>query len=108
MPDLIEQLEGSRRARPASLMPLCSTSTSVIWREIRRYGLSEVIGSWKIIASRTPRIRFSSRAGRFRSSWPRKRALPVQRPFLASRPMIERKAWVLPEPDSPTTPTLSP
>ena len=39
-----------RRRASASPMPLCSRSTSVIWREIFRNGLSEVIGSWKIIA----------------------------------------------------------
>src|SRR5688572_14642169 len=35
-------------------------------------------------------------------------ARPETRPFLANRPMIERKAWLLPEPLSPTTARVSP
>src|SRR5215471_4494202 len=42
------------------------------------------------------------------SSAPRKRALPVARPFAARSPITLRNAWLLPEPDSPTTPTVSP
>ena len=33
---------------------------------------------------------------------------PVAQPFVAKRPMIDMKIWLLPEPDSPTTPSVSP
>ena len=62
-----------RRARaPRLAMPRCARSTSVIWRADVRNGLSEVIGSWKIIAifAAADRVQLG-RAGRFRISRPR-------------------------------------
>ena len=99
----------ARRRAACSLMPRCSIRTSVIWRAILRCGLSEVIGSWKIMASLD--------AADLRSAAsPAARAAPGRGSgrcrcndrCLAKSPMTERKAWVLPEPLSPTTPTLSP
>ena len=49
----------------------CSCSVSVIWRSIVRNGLSDVIGSWKIIAIRSPRILFSARESISRRLSPR-------------------------------------
>ena len=44
------------RARPPWLIFSWISSGSMICSEIRRYGLSEVIGSWKIIEMRLPRM----------------------------------------------------
>src|SRR5580765_4865024 len=72
-------------------------------------GFSEVIGSWKIIAISSPRIarsffglipiRFSS----FQSASPLE--IVVLRLF---RPMIVRQVTLLPQPDSPTIPSVLP
>src|SRR5688572_2792580 len=56
----------------------------------------------------TPLISFSSSTGRLRISLPLNCTLPSARPFLASRPMTDMKIWLLPEPDSPTMPRVSP
>src|SRR5690554_3273104 len=66
------------------------------------------MGSWKIIAISLPRC-VSSCLG----SMPMRLMSPIMarpeaRPFLARRPMMARKAWLLPEPDSPTTASVSP
>src|ERR1700760_1110589 len=42
------------------------------------------------------------------NSWPRYFTLPVARPLPERSPMVARKSWLLPEPDSPTTPRHSP
>ena len=55
-----------------------------------------------------PRTRSSAAGGRSRSSRPRKRALPCARPLAASSPITARNSWLLPAPDSPTTPRHSP
>ena len=73
-------------------------------------GLSEVIGSWKIIAMSRPRIsRISSsvRSRRLRP-WNRIRP-PTMRPAgFASRRMMASEETDLPQPDSPTSATVSP
>src|SRR5512134_999280 len=56
----------------------------------------------------TPLISFSCSTGRLRISLPLNCTLPSARPFLASRPMTDMKIWLLPEPDSPTMPSVSP
>src|SRR6202030_2144008 len=66
------------------------------------------MASWNIMAMRLPRMRFSSAGAIPSSSAPRKRALPVARPFAARSPITVRNVWLLPDPDSPTTPTVSP
>src|SRR5215510_2948719 len=72
------------------------------------YGLSEVIGSWKIIDIAEPRT-LSSRSGdAFRISPPSKVTLPEQRPLIAVRPIAAIRIWLLPDPDSPTMPSTSP
>ena len=69
----------SVRLRAASrVRPLCRISTSLTCRSIVCSGLSEVIGSWKIIDDAVAaHARSSSRAGAPTSSWPWKRMLPV-------------------------------
>ena len=40
--------------------------------------------------------------------WTQPLGPPLPRPLRARRPMIDMKIWLLPEPDSPTTPSVSP
>ena len=83
-------------------------SDSVIWRPIFMTGFSAVIGSWKIIAISSPhRARISS-FGRPEISLPSKWTDPVRSAVLGNRPMIERDSTDLPEPDSPTMPSVRP
>jgi hypothetical protein len=66
------------RLRAASRdRPLCRISTSFTCRSIVCSGLSEVIGSWKIIEIRLPRTDSRSRVEAPTSSLPWKRMLPV-------------------------------
>ena len=66
-------------------MPLCSSSASLIWRPIVSTGLSEVIGSWKIIAMSLPRIR------RISSSFSLSRSLPVEDDLALDDPARRRR-----------------
>ena len=97
----------SRRVRAprASSMPWWVTSGSAIWSPMRRCGVSDVIGSWKIIATRGREARPRRvRAGRaLRGARGRRRA-----PVRGSSPIMARNAWVLPAPDSPMTPRQRP
>src|SRR5436190_5348383 len=72
-------------------------------------GFSEVIGSWKIIAMSLPRMSRSRRAPVVSRFSPLKSASPLVIVFLRSfRPMIVRQVTLLPEPDSPTMPSVLP
>ena len=51
-----EQLDRALPWPGALFMPMCSFSDSLIWRLIVSTGLSDVIGSWKIMAISLPRI----------------------------------------------------
>src|SRR5919198_813657 len=90
-------------------MPKCVSSASRIWRPIVKTGLSDVIGSWKIIAISRPRIERSARSlWRIRSR-PSNNARPDStRPLRASSPRIASDVTLLPQPDSPTIPSVSP
>src|SRR5437870_4692534 len=67
------------------------------------------MGSWKIIEILLPRMWRSSSCGIFSRSCPWNRACPSIRAFLLRmRPIRVRKVTLLPEPDSPTTPSVSP
>src|SRR2546422_449096 len=46
----------ARRVPSSSERPRCSIRTSAIWSPIVNTGLSEVIGSWKIMEMASPRI----------------------------------------------------
>ena len=88
---------------------------SPIWSATVNTGLSEVIGSWKIIAISAPRMpRIVAPSARARSARePSRRAKsmlpPVMRPPPCSTSrMIDSAVTDLPEPDSPTTATVSP
>src|SRR6185503_6140801 len=102
----------STEASCASLREIfwCRTRASAIWSPTRKAGLSEVIGSWKIIASLAPR-RSRSRAGDCfsRSSPSSSTSPPAMRPGgCGMRPMIESAVTLLPQPDSPTMPRVRP
>jgi len=88
----------------------CRISTSAICSPIVSTGFSEVIGSWKIIEMALPRsarIRASLAASR---SSPRKRMAPLAN--IAGGPGRRRRidiaVTLLPQPDSPTMPSISP
>src|SRR6516164_9053074 len=85
-------------------------SVSVIWRPMVSTGLSELIGSWKIIEISLPRMSRIPRSDRASRSWPPKRMLPsTMRPGgEAIRRNMESEVTVLPQPDSPTTASVSP
>ena len=72
-------------------------------------GFSDVIGSWKIIAISSPRIArsfFGLIPIRF---WPFQSASPLEIVVLRLfRPMIVRQVTLLPQPDSPTMPSVLP
>ena len=82
---------------------------STIWSPTRYTGLSEVMGSWKIMAIFWPRTCCISFSGRAKRSVPSKVMLPLATwPGFCSRPMTESDVTDLPEPDSPTTARISP
>ncbi len=64
-------------------------------------GLSEVIGSWKIIATSPPRTRRMARSDRRRRSCPPRRIAPAttRSDVLGSSRMIASEVTDLPEPD---------
>ena len=70
-------------------------------------GFSEVIGSWKIIAIRVPRISLISFEVACRISLPSSFTDPSCSAFrLSTRPITDRQVTLLPEPDSPTMPSV--
>ena len=94
----------------ALLMPRCSSSISVSCRPMVSTGLSEVMGSWKIMAILAPRTERISGplASYFMRSSPSKRISPeVILPGGRMSRMTESWVTDLPQPLSPTTPTIS-
>ena len=73
-------------------------------------GLSAVIGSWKIIAIRLPRIARIARRLSVSRSVPSNRMLPGHDAAgrRGTRRMIDSAVTHLPQPVSPTTPSVSP
>src|SRR5215469_9208918 len=72
-------------------------------------GFSDAIGSCRIIAICRPRIRRISRGRLWVSSSPaNSMPPPTMRAADGSRPTIDRQVVVLPHPDSPTRPIVSP
>src|SRR5579875_1384070 len=72
-------------------------------------GLSDVMGSWKTIAMSLPRTWRISASLTLARSWPPKRiSPPAMWPPRGKRRMIDRPVIVFPQPDSPTSPTVSP
>ena len=101
----------STAARGASVRvaPPWRTSTSAICRPTLRIGFSAVRGFWKIIESSRPRCSARSRSESARRSVPPNRARPeVTLPAGSRMPMTAKAVTDLPEPDSPTSATVSP
>ena len=102
----------SSRARDQAVRrdaPSCTRSDSATWSPTVKSGLSDAIGSWRIIAIRLPRRRRISRSDLVTRSSPSKRTAPdAMRAAGGSKRMIESASVVLPEPDSPTMPSVSP
>ena len=96
----------TRRARSARGRPWMARPSATISSTARR-GLKEETGSWKIICSRARRVRRAA-GRRLFSATPSCRtepsaAAPCGRSWRMARPIV-----VLPLPDSPTSPSVSP
>src|SRR5688500_10117671 len=91
------------------LIFLWRRSASATWSPTVNAGLSEVIGSWKIIAIWSPR-RSRRRAGdAFSRSSPSSSTSPAILPGgVGTRPMIDSAVTLFPQPDSPTMPKVRP
>ncbi len=90
--------------------PWWSMTASAIWSPTVKTGFRLVIGSWKIIAMSLPRTwRISSSESASRSR-PSKRISPVgiSAGGMSCRRMIDSEVTLLPQPDSPTSPRVSP
>ena len=99
----------------ARLMPWCRRIDSAICSPTVKTGLSEVIGSWKIMAISAPRmLRMVALSACARSSdWPLRRRncmlpLAILPPPCSIRRMMASEDTDLPEPDSPTMARVSP
>ena len=88
----------------------CRRTDSEIWSPTVSTGLSDVIGSWKIIAISLPRILRISGSVLVNKFWPRSEIEPPSmRPGgIGIKRMIESALTDLPEPDSPTMPSVEP
>ena len=90
-------------------MPRWKRSDSVIWRPTRTTGLSAVTGSWKTMAICAPQMPCSSSRETLARSTPPKTTLPSRMTLWSGRrPITERERTVLPDPDSPTMPSVWP
>ena len=100
----------ARSLAAAALTCRCSLTASTIWLPIVNTGLSDVIGSWKIIEISLPRSsRRSSSPSSTRSRPPKRIRLPGSiLPGGSMSRMIESAVTLFPEPDSPTTPSVRP
>ena len=95
----------------ASFFETCwwARTASTIWSPTRKNGCSELMGSWNTIPIFWPRMPRSSSGDSFSRSWPSKMTSPSIRACLrVTRPMIVRNETLLPDPDSPTTPSVCP
>ena len=100
----------SSTARLASLRESRSWtwSTSATCRPTVSTGFSELIGSWKMYAMSRPRAARRALAGARRSSCPCSRTEPSILALRGSSPARLIDVTLLPQPDSPTMPTISP
>ena len=84
-------------------------SASMSWLSTVYTGSRHVAGSWKIMAISRPRIDRSWRSGSPTSWRPLNSIEPAaMRPVDSSRPRMDSAVTLLPEPDSPTSATVSP
>src|SRR5438874_576783 len=99
------------RLRASLLSSLrCSSSASEICRLIVRTGFRLVMGSWKIIAMLLPRMPRTSSSSIFKMSWPSKTIWPftILPGGCGMSRMSDSAVTDLPQPDSPTRPSVSP
>ena len=98
------------RERAASRETLAwRSSTSSICRPMRRIGFSAVRGLWNTMEISRPRVAASACGVARSMSMPANRIRPARMSAAASiRPMTAYASTDLPEPLSPTTPTISP
>ncbi len=87
---------------------LCAVMISAIWSPTLYTGFSAVSASWKIIAMRAPRIGCICWLGNPISWRPRNLTEPVTIARFDSSPRMAIELTLLPEPDSPTMPSVSP
>src|SRR5690606_9871552 len=88
---------------------LCRMITSATWMPRGTTGFSDDSGSWKIIARSRPRRSRSSSPDMVSNCSPANVALPsTLLPRAGSSPMIASDVTDLPQPDSPTSPTVWP
>lgn len=80
---------------------------SPIWSPTLNTGFSAASASWNTIAMRRPRSCSSCLSGRPSSPTPRNRTSPLMLAVLGNRPRIAIAVTLLPEPDSPTMPSVS-
>ncbi|CPJ37507.1 Protein of uncharacterised function (DUF1602) [Bordetella pertussis] len=87
----------------------CVRMASAICSPMRSTGFSVISGSWKIMAMRLPRSCRICSSPSLRRSLPLKRISPsTTSPGGSISPSSENPVTDLPEPDSPTSPTISP
>ena len=102
----------SSSARASAALPFMLRwirRTSSICLPTSATGLSDEVGCWKTIEIRSPRILRISSLETLSRSVPSNRTSPASiRPGLATRRMIDRLVTLLPQPDSPTRPMISP
>ena len=105
-------IRSSSRARPWAASPdifRWSSRTSLICQSTSRTGFSDEVGCWKIIEIRSPLILRISSLERPIRSVPSNRIWPASiEPGEATRRRIDRLVTLLPQPDSPTRPMISP
>ncbi len=100
----------ARSRRAAGGRSVCRRRLSSIWKPTVQTGLSEVIGSWKIMAAVLPRTSRIARSDRLSSSRPASRSRRARTTAGGSgRSRITARAVrLLPQPDSPTRPKVPP
>ena len=90
-------------------MPRWMRRTSSIWVPTSHTGFSDEVGCWKIIEIRSPRMwRIASGDSLSRSCPSNRISPPSICPGCATRRRIDRLVTLLPQPDSPTRPMISP
>src|SRR5216683_143462 len=100
----------ARRSEVARSSCWCSISVSPICRPTVSTGLSDVIGSWKIIEMSLPRMRRIAASSRSSRSTPWKRMAPetIRPGGVWMRRRIDSEVTDLPQPLSPTIANVSP
>ena len=105
-----QQLDRARRCASPRSGPGAGSAARRSACRLRMTGSSEVIGSWKIIEMALPRMRRISALGEpdeLAAAQP-DAAFDSARAASGTRPMMESAVTLLPQPDSPTTPRISP